>query len=255
MVVRGDESESPKLTEQDCTIASLKANIATLQAQVDQISTLITLASEKAKQAVSTRNRVSAATALRSKKIYEKRLEQRGATLSQLEEVYSKIEQAADQASMIRITQASTGVLKDLNKETGGIEKAEDVVAQLREETSKVDEVGDVIRSAGQGIAPFDEDAVDEELENMLREAMARDEKQKSDEDEIILDSTPKVPNVIPSKIAPPHGLSSTQDSGQYPSRHSEDHHGTGNETLDAGSPKSTKSEDTSPPQIEQAVT
>ena len=184
------------MTDQDVTIASLKSSISDIQAQVDQLSAIIASASEKAKTAVSAGHRSAAMTAVRSRKIYEKRLEQRGATLSQLEEVYGKIEQAADQASMIRIMQASTTVLRNVNREVGGIEKAQEVADQLHEEVSNVDEVGNIIRSTDQGIAPVDEDAVDEELEEMLCEEEVREEKQKLDEEQMKLDSAPKVPTV-----------------------------------------------------------
>lgn len=190
------ETEPRGLTEQDVTIASLKAGISDLQTQVDQLSILIASASEKAKTAVSEGHRSVAMTAVRSRKMYEKRLEQRGATLSQLEELYGKIEQATDQASMIRIMQASTEVLQNLNREVGGIEKAQEIAEQLHEEVSNVDELGSIIRSTEQEIAPVDEDTVDDELEEMLREEEAREERRKLDEEEMKLKSAPKVPDV-----------------------------------------------------------
>ena len=194
-MLKEGEAEPQGLTEQDVTIASLKASIGDLQTQVDQLSTLIASASEKAKSAVSAGHRSVAMTAVRSRKLYEKRLEQRGAILSQLEDVYGKIEQATDQASMIRITQASTKVLQSVNKEVGGIEKAQEIAEQLHEEVSHVDEVGNIIRSTEQEITPVDEDAVDDELEEMLREEEAQRERRKLDEEEMKLNSAPKVPN------------------------------------------------------------
>ena len=65
---------------------------------------------------------MSALAALRSKKLNETALAQRTETLSQLEEVYSKVEQAADQVAIVRVMEASAGVLRNLHAEVGGVE-------------------------------------------------------------------------------------------------------------------------------------
>ena len=91
-------------------------------------------------------------------------MKQRSATLYQLEEVYAKIEQAADQADIVRVMQASTNVLRTLNKQVGGVEKVEDVVEELRREMANVEEVNNVV---AEPVHPIDEAEVDDELEEM----------------------------------------------------------------------------------------
>lgn len=91
-------------------------------------------------------------------------MQQRSNTLFQLEEVYAKIEQAADQVDILKVMQASTGVLRGLNEQVGGIEKVEDVVEELRKEMANVDEVGTIMNEAAPVI---DEGELDDELEAM----------------------------------------------------------------------------------------
>lgn len=129
-----------------------------------------------AKTALANKNRVSALAAVRSKKMAEQNLKQRLDTLTQLEEVYTRIEQAAGQIEIVQVMQASTGVLRGLHTQIGGAERVEDIVEELREEMTKVDEVGSIMNEAGPVI---DEGEIDEELEALEkadREVQEREE-------------------------------------------------------------------------------
>lgn len=117
--------------------------------------------------ALKNNKKVSALAALRSKKLAERNFKQRTDQLAQLEEVYMKIEQAADQVTIVSVMKESTGALRGLHAQTGGVETVEDIVEELREEMAKVDELGNVINEAGPAI---DEDELDEELESMEAE-------------------------------------------------------------------------------------
>ena len=150
--------------------------ILTLSRQTVDIEQKIEHQTIVAKTALNNKTRISALSALRSKKLAEQNLKQRLDTLAQLEEVYSKIEQAADQVEIVRVMEASAGVLRGLRAQTGGIENVEDIVDELREEMSKVDEVGSVINAIG---ADIDDAAIDEELEAMeIRERLAKEEQE-----------------------------------------------------------------------------
>lgn len=116
-------------------------------------------------------NRVSALSALRSKKLAEKNLQQRSDTLHQLEEVFTRIEQAVDQVEIIKVMDASASVMRDLNKKVGGVERVENVVERLQEEMGKVDEVGRVLEEPlNTGGMLVDENEIDDELEAMEME-------------------------------------------------------------------------------------
>ena len=152
------------LSTEDKTIASLKLLIGDLNVQIVALDVRIASLSEKAQASIGAKNRVAALAALKSKKATETTLAQRYDTLTQLEAVYGKIEQAADQVALVRMMEASTGVLRNLHAHVGGVEKVEDVVECLRDEMSKVDEIGQVMEDAGRGEAAVDEGEIDEEL-------------------------------------------------------------------------------------------
>ena len=140
------------------------------------LSTRILTLSDTAQKAINSKNRMSALAALRSKKTSESLLTQRSENLTQLEEVYNKIEQAADQVAIIRIMEASTGVLRNLHDQAGGIEKVEDIIEGLRDEIGKANEIGGAIEEGAQEASVIDESAVDEELESLEKQANAREE-------------------------------------------------------------------------------
>lgn len=162
--------QPPVITPEDATTASLKNLIVDLETQVGTLTERVDKLSITAHSAVSRKNRVAAIAALRSKKIAESHLDKQSAVLGQLEEVFAKIGQAVDQVELVRVMEGSTGVLKALHKEMGGVERVDDVVDQLKEQMTQVNEAGDVIAETGQQAGAVDEDEVDDELEAMERE-------------------------------------------------------------------------------------
>lgn len=147
--------------------------------QVEGLEKKIAELKASAKTALTNKNRISALSAIKSKKLVEHNLQQRLNTLAQLEEVYSKIEQAAGQVEIVQVMEASTGVLRGLHTQIGGAERVEDVVEELREEMSKVDEVGSIMNETAPVI---DEGEIDEELESL--EETDREAKEKIEAEE-----------------------------------------------------------------------
>lgn len=146
--------------------------------QCTTLSTRITTLAARASSSVKTGNRVSALSALRSKKLAEKNLEQRSDTLHKLEEVYTRIEQAVDQVEIVKVMDASAGVLRSLNKTVGGVENVENVIERLQEEMGKVDEVGKVLEEPLNAGAVVDEGEIDDELEALEQEERREREKE-----------------------------------------------------------------------------
>ncbi|KAL3467760.1 Snf7-domain-containing protein [Aspergillus heterothallicus] len=174
-------NDSPKeITQQDMTIASIRSLTTTMSKQVENLEQKIVELNATAKTALSNKNRVSALAAVRSKKLAEHNLQQRLDTLAQLQQVYLKIEQAQDQVEYVKVMQASTGVLRGLNAQIGEVSKVEDMVDELREEMSKVDEIGNIMGEAGPQIDETEIDDELQELESMERAAKEEEEAEKT---------------------------------------------------------------------------
>lgn len=142
----------------------------------------------QAREAVAAKQLTAAKSALRQKKLAETKLQQRTATLTQLEEVYAKIEQAADQVEVARIMEASRQALRILNGKTGGLEKVQDVMEGLKEEMMNADEIQTAINDVSAGTV--DEAEVGDELEALEKverekaEAVERLDREKREAEE-----------------------------------------------------------------------
>jgi charged multivesicular body protein 7 len=175
--------ETASITQEDSTIASLKSLIQDLKDQTKVLEKKVDELGITAREAVSRKNKVSALAALRSKNLTESTLSKRHATLSQLEEIFLKIEQASDQVELVRVMESSAKVLGKLNKEVGGVERVDEVLDDLREQMGQVDEVGNIIAEVSQGGA-VDEGEVDDELEQMENEERKKVEDREKKERE-----------------------------------------------------------------------
>lgn len=179
--------------------------------QVDLLSSRLTELVSEAKAAANSQLRSSALRALRSKKTIERTLSQRLETLSLLETIYQKIEQATDQIAVARVIESSTGVLRKLNAEVGSIEKVDDLMEGLREEISKVDEVSQAIEQGGKPDST-DEQAIDEELDALMQQAQVGTDEKAAEETQkklagINLNVPPSAAEVLEPKKTPPTGL------------------------------------------------
>ena len=223
-----------QLTAEDRAVASLKSLIADLNLQLSALTVRINNLGEKAQLAVKAKNRVAAMAALKSKKTAEDTLSQRYETLGQVEGVYSKIEQAADQVALIRVMEASTGVLRNLHAQVGGVERVEDVVDGLRDEMGKVDEIGQVMEEAVRGENAVDDDAIDDELQALeLQDRTEREEKEaeqnrrklaeldEAKPPEALIASSKEQPEdpVVVAQSQASHNLSSEQLARKAPSQ------------------------------------
>ena len=167
------------ITTTDESIANLKALIANLTTQTLNLSTRITTLQTTASTSLSSRNKPAALSALRSKKLAERQFTQLSSQLSQLEEVYSQIQTSSDQKAIVDTLESSSTALKILNKQIGGVERADNVMDMLREEMAKTGEVQGVLNEGLLGSVEQSvvEGEVDEELERMEREERERDER------------------------------------------------------------------------------
>lgn len=171
--IRNPDDQESAITAEDETIASLRELAEYLNHQTTVLNNKIEELTMTARQAVAKKNRVSAMAALKSKKLAESSLQQRFATLSQIEEVSAKIEQASDNVQLVKVMGASTGVLKTLNAQVGGAERVEEVVDHMREQMGQADEINNILAEQGPVI---DEEELDDELEAMLQEQTSKED-------------------------------------------------------------------------------
>ena len=170
-------SSPDPITHEDRSIATLKDLITSLTNQTTLLESRIATLQLTAQNAVKQGNKTSALSVLRSKKLAASTLQARLSTLHQLEQVYTRIEDAVDQVQIISVMESSAGVLKSLNKKIGGVERVDDVLESLRTEMEKVDEVSGVISEPlDGGKAAIGEEEVDEEFEEMERQEKAKRE-------------------------------------------------------------------------------
>ncbi|KAI6900326.1 hypothetical protein KC318_g11999 [Hortaea werneckii] len=171
------EMKPASIEQEDITIASLRTLISGLEPQIQQLIQRVSELDTKAREAVAKKQNAVAKVALRQKKIAETKLQSRTATLTQVEEVYAKIEQAADQVEIVRVMEASSTTLRSLNQKTGGVEKVQDVMDSLRDSMQDAEEISGAISEVGTG--QIDEGEVDDELE-----ALEKAEREKMEESE-----------------------------------------------------------------------
>ncbi|KAH6607938.1 snf7 [Trichoderma cornu-damae] len=179
--IRGS-GEARGITEEDASIASIKELTSSLQHQADLLNKRIDELDQEARSAVLRKNRVAALAALKAKKRAECSLSTRYATLNQLEEVASKLQQASDQVQLVKIMESSASALKGLNAQIGGAEQVESTMDRLREQMSATDELSAILAEPTGVI--LDEEEIDEELEALEKEQKEEEEEKRRRKEE-----------------------------------------------------------------------
>ncbi|QYT04114.1 hypothetical protein H0G86_011045 [Trichoderma simmonsii] len=198
--IRGS-GEARGITEEDSSIASIKELASNLEHQIDLLNGRIDELDQEARNAVLRKNRVAALAALKSKKRAESSLATRYATLHQLEEVASKLQQASDQVQLVKVMESSANALESLNTQIGSADKVENTMDRLRDQMSATDEITAILAEPTGMVV--DEEEIDEELEAMEREQKKEEEEKERSKEEAKeaskamkdLDELPSVPS------------------------------------------------------------
>ncbi|KAK3338559.1 Snf7-domain-containing protein [Neurospora tetraspora] len=182
------QHQQQQITQEDTTVASIKELISSLTHQTHLLAGRISELDKTARQAVQSKNRIAALAALKQKKLAEQTLEGRYASLTQLEAVAAKIQQASDSVAMMKVMETSSRVLESLNEQVGGVDRVESLVDKLRDQMAEVDEVNTILAEAGTSAAGVDEEEIDDEFEEMLaeqeKEKKAVEEKKEEEREE-----------------------------------------------------------------------
>lgn len=165
------------ITSQDSTIAQLKTLIAQITTRLPSLQERISQCDVSAREAVAKKQTAQAKVSLRQKKMVEESYGRLSSTLAQLETTFTAIETAVSNVEIMGVMRSSTSVLKNLNQQVGGAEGVDEVLEALREETSKTEEITNLVSETGtEGV---DEDEVDEEFEAMQQAEREKEEKIK----------------------------------------------------------------------------
>lgn len=163
----GNSSSAPKVTAQDRAILDLKIQRDKIHQYQRRITTLTSRETAIARECLARGDRAKALLALRNKKYQETLLARTDGQLAQLEKLAMDVEFALVQKDIVFGLQQGTKVLKDIQREMGGVENVERLMGENEEARAYQEE----IRMALEGsLNNQDEDEVEEELERLERE-------------------------------------------------------------------------------------
>jgi charged multivesicular body protein 7 len=166
------------VTKEDAAIANLRDTLANINAQIPPLMEKIALADAAAREAVVAKQMVRAKAALRSKKLAEHALAQRSNVALQLEQVYTDLQQAADQVEIVEAMRAGAAALKDLNEKVGGAEGVQGVVDAVNEQMAMTEDITNIINESDQ---PLDEGEIDDEFEALEKADREKREKEEAE--------------------------------------------------------------------------
>jgi charged multivesicular body protein 7 len=169
IIVKFGSPPSP-VTEADINIARVKSLIQQLETQLPPLEASHAALERQARASVANGQTAAARAILRRKKVVSESLQKRRDQTLQLHEMLAKIDEAKDNVAMLRAMEASADVLKQLNKEIGGIEHVEMVTDRLANQMQTVEEVSGAINEQPLGTGAVDETEVEDEFEALLKE-------------------------------------------------------------------------------------
>ena len=132
-----------------------------------RITVITTRETEIAKECLARGDKAKALLALRRKKYQESLLSKTDSQLDQLEKLTSSVEFALVQKDVLYGLQQGTVVLKQINKEMGGLEGVEKMMEENEEARKYQQEISEAL--AGQ-MSNEEEDEVEDELEALEKE-------------------------------------------------------------------------------------
>ncbi|PSK37375.1 Charged multivesicular body protein 6 [Elsinoe australis] len=196
----GNNGSHPKITAQDKAILDMKNQRDKLRQYQKKITILTDRETEIARECLRTGDKRKALLALRKKKYQQSLLEQTDAQLAQLETLTADVEFALVQKDVLFGLQQGTSVLKQINKEMGGLEKVEQLMADNEEAREYQREVSDML--VGQ-MSNADEDDVEDELAALEKEmGVGKKEEVSLPGIEGLVDPMPDAPKETPKQRA-----------------------------------------------------
>ncbi|AOW03858.1 YALI0D09999p [Yarrowia lipolytica CLIB122] len=175
-VIKFGDGKDP-VTEQDRSIATLKQTMNDIQTKITTIETRIEECTKEAKRYLQNKNKNTALSYLKMRKLNEKSLENASSSLVKLEEVMLAIDSAVTSQQVVGQLESSSELIKRINKEIGGAERVNKVMDEFDEQKSLSREIQDALE---QDNVP--EEEIDDELALMEAQEMAK----KGEKDDLV---------------------------------------------------------------------
>lgn len=154
-----------EVTPRDEAVANLRDTIWKMSQRVDGLSEQIDQCTDRAKKALAKKNRVLAKYALRSKHYAEQSQGQALEMLEKLQITLDQIDTATGQQQMTIALEAGVGILRELNKTIGGVDRVAELMDEVQEQKVTTDELGQLL--AGEKPTEDDEEDIEEELKRI----------------------------------------------------------------------------------------
>lgn len=129
----GNTGSKNRVSDQDRAILDLKIQRDKLHQYQKRVTTITNRETEIARECLRLGNKQKALLALRRKKYQESLLAKTDQQLAQLQALTSDVEFALVQKDVLFGLQQGTAVLKEINKEIGGLEKVEMILGESEE--------------------------------------------------------------------------------------------------------------------------
>ncbi|OQO11987.1 hypothetical protein B0A48_02626 [Cryoendolithus antarcticus] len=169
----GNSSSTNKVSAQDKAILDMKVQRDKLHQYQKRIKVVTDRETDIARECLRANQKDKALLALRRKKYQETLLAKTDQQLAQLQALTSDVEFALVQKDVVFGLQQGTAVLKEIHKEMGGLEKVELILEESAEAQAYQKEINEML---GGKMSNEEEDAVEDELEAMEREAASKDD-------------------------------------------------------------------------------
>ncbi|OQO04812.1 hypothetical protein B0A48_07829 [Cryoendolithus antarcticus] len=164
----GNSSSTSKVSAQDKAILDMKVQRDKLHQYQKRIKIVTDRETDIARECLRANQKEKALLALRRKKYQETLLAKTDQQLAQLQALTSDVEFALVQKDVVFGLQQGTAVLKEIHKEMGGLEKVELILEESADAQAYQKEINEML---GGKMSNEEEDAVEDELEAMEREA------------------------------------------------------------------------------------
>lgn len=160
-----EDATNKSIEKMDQTISLLEKRKKLLEKRMEQET-------EKAKECMKKSDKVSAMACLKRKKQYEVQAQRLEQQIMNNEQMKLTLENAATDIETLKSQQQASKAMKQIFKETGGIDKVEDIMEDVQETMATANELGDTLaRDLGTGQF-IDEGELEDELDMLEQEEL-----------------------------------------------------------------------------------